>query len=219
MDVVVLLSGGLDSAANLALAYEEGLGGHALTVNYGQRAFRQEVVAAQKIANYYGYSHSVLDATWLGHLGGSSLTDSTIRMPSPSFQDLDQREMSLKTAKTVWVPNRNGLLIHMAACLAEVHSCSKILVGFNAEEAATFPDNTVQFIQAVNASLVFSTANQVVVESYTQCDDKRSMVAKLKALKRKVFPFEWVWSCYENGDRPCGQCESCKRFERALATV
>ena len=47
MDAVVLLSGGLDSAANLALAHQQGWKCRALTVNYGQQAWESEQKAAQ----------------------------------------------------------------------------------------------------------------------------------------------------------------------------
>lgn len=63
---VVLLSGGLDSAANLAFCreYDEPL--LALTVRYGQRAQDREVQAAKKLCDFYKVEHKVLELPWVG---------------------------------------------------------------------------------------------------------------------------------------------------------
>ena len=56
---VVLLSGGLDSAATLAIAVERGFRAHALTVDYGQR-HRSELECAERLAATLGAaSHRV----------------------------------------------------------------------------------------------------------------------------------------------------------------
>ena len=121
-----------------------------------------------------------------------------------------------KTADAVWVPNRNGVLIHLACAFAESTGASSVLVGFNREEAATFPDNSMAFMDSVNASLGYSTRGKVRLDSLTADFDKREIVAALRGLT-KPFPFELVWSCYFAGEIPCGKCESCQRFARATS--
>lgn len=212
---IILLSGGLDSAAHLAIAAEKDLPALALTVNYGQRAAQREIQSAQKLCHFYGVNHQVLDLPWLGALGGSSLTDISKTIPGIEKSQLDEKSIIENTARAVWVPNRNGVLIHIAAAIAEQQSVSTVLVGFNAEEAATFPDNSEEYMNAVNQALFFSTANQVQVKSYTVRWNKKQIVAELKKL-RSPFPFDLVWSCYEGREQACRVCESCQRLARAL---
>ena len=211
----MLLSGGLDSSANLALAAEQDQPVLALTVNYGQRAVFAEIRAARKIAEYYGVEHRVIEIPWLGQLGGSALTDSGVDVPKLGANVLDERAVTEKSAKAVWVPNRNGVLINIAAALAEAREAQGVVVGFNREEAATFPDNTETYMNQATEALKFSTANHVQVVCYTVRMDKREIVQTVLNL-RKPFPWDLIWSCYHAGEVACGECESCQRLKRAL---
>jgi 7-cyano-7-deazaguanine synthase len=215
---IVLLSGGLDSSANLALAIEAGHRPLALTVDYGQRAAVREAQQASRIAAYYGIVHQRVELPWLGALGGSSLTDPSRALPVLSRAELDEPEATKRSATAVWVPNRNGVLLQVAAAWAESLGAGSVLVGFNREEAATFPDNSQEFLERATAALALSTRTGVKVLCYTTALNKREIVARLRALPRP-FPFELLWSCYEGGEHPCGRCESCGRLFRAQAEV
>jgi 7-cyano-7-deazaguanine synthase len=214
LKTVVLLSGGLDSSANLAIADHFDRPVLALTVDYGQRAAAPEIRASRKLADYYGVPHQVLDLKWLGGLGGSALTETTMGVPEPDSAGLDDLKVATETAKAVWVPNRNGVLINAAAALAESCGAQQVVVGFNKEEAATFPDNSSQFLGTANLALKYSTAGKVKLACYTDMMVKSEIVEALRNLP-KPFPFESVWSCYHGGEKMCGKCESCKRFFRA----
>lgn len=211
---VILLSGGLDSSANLAFAVERDAVALALHVDYGQRAENAEWRAAQKLSAYYGVRLERLDLRWIGALGGSSLTDRAQAVPELARGELDAMPIITESAKRVWVPNRNGVLINAAAAYAERMGAQRVLVGFNREEATTFPDNSQAFLEQATRALGYSTANGVEVFCYTTAMDKREIVAALRGLARP-FPFELVWSCYHDGEAMCGKCESCGRFARA----
>jgi 7-cyano-7-deazaguanine synthase len=215
---LILLSGGLDSAANLAFTAHFDEPVLALTIDYGQRAAKPEIEAAKKLASHFGVEHLVLDLKWLGALGGSSLTSKTIDVPQLAKSKLDDLAASKESAKLVWVPNRNGLFINVAAAIAESRKLQQVVVGFNKEEAATFPDNSSQFLGVATLSLKYSTSNGVKVACYTDMLVKTEIVQALRNLDRP-FPFEMVWSCYhsgeETGGKMCGKCESCQRFIRA----
>jgi 7-cyano-7-deazaguanine synthase len=211
---VILLSGGLDSAANLAFcrAWDEPI--LALTARYGQKAEDQEIEAAQFFCKYYQVPHEVVDLKWLGKIGGSSLTQKDFNIPTLDQSQLNQLLLTQKSAQSVWVPNRNGIFIHVAAAYAEALGAHRVVVGFNREEAVTFPDNSVEYLNRVNRALEFSTSNSVEVFSYTSDWDKKQILNEVLKLSRK-FPIEQVWSCYKGGEKPCGICESCQRFTRA----
>jgi 7-cyano-7-deazaguanine synthase len=214
---LVLLSGGLDSAANLALCAESDLPVLALTVRYGQKAAAREVQAARALCEFYGVEHQVLELGWLGSLGGSALTEPGAAPPRVEAAALDDARVTSATARAVWVPNRNGVLINVAAAFAERRALQRVVVGFNREEAATFPDNSSEFLDRASAALRLSTANGVEVFCYTTHLDKIQIVERLGQLRRP-FPFDRIWSCYSEGPLPCGVCESCRRLERALAS-
>ena len=124
---LVLLSGGLDSSANLAFARHFDLPVLALTVDYGQRAVDAEIRAAAHIAKYYEVAHQVLDLKWLGKLGGSALTSNSITIPTIQSNQLDNLSFTAPAAKAVWVPNRNGLFINAAAAIAESMQLPQII--------------------------------------------------------------------------------------------
>lgn len=211
---LILLSGGLDSAANLAFTAYFDQPTLALTMDYGQRAAAKEIEAAKKLAAYYKVEHQVMDMKWLGALGGSSLTSKSIEVPEMASNKLDDMKTAIETAKQVWVPNRNGLFINVAAAVAESRKLQQIVVGFNKEEAATFPDNSSQFLGVSTLALKYSTSNHVKVACYTDMMVKSEIVQALRNLDHP-FPFEMVWSCYHGGEKMCGKCESCQRYMRA----
>lgn len=212
---IVLLSGGLDSAANLAFCVKRDEPVFALTALYGQRAAVREREAALALSRHFGIAHECVDLSWLGALGGSSLTTVAQSMPTLAANELDDLRATRESARAVWVPNRNGVLIHVAAAYAERVGAGRVVVGFNREEAATFPDNSAAFILASNRALGFSTATGVEVFSYTVEWDKREIVSQLRDMDAE-FPFHLIWSCYEGGTARCGRCESCMRFARAV---
>lgn len=214
LKTLILLSGGLDSSANLAFAAHFDTPVLAVTVNYGQKAFLKEKEASEKLCQYYCVPHQILNLEWLGALGGSALTSKSLDIPKMEKSKLDDLKTAQGTAKQVWVPNRNGLFINAAASIAESNGAQQIVVGFNKEEAATFPDNSSQFLGVANLSLRYSTRTGVKVACYTDMMMKSEIVEALKNLPKK-FPFELVWSCYHGGEKMCGECESCQRFYRA----
>ncbi|MEZ4751593.1 MAG: 7-cyano-7-deazaguanine synthase QueC [Bdellovibrionota bacterium] len=208
---IVLLSGGLDSSIALALTLREQAIKLALHISYGQRAARSEALHAAAVAEFLGVPFRVLELPWFESFDSGLL--GTAEIPSPSRTDLDDLKTSQETAKAVWVPNRNGIFIEIAAGFAEQYGADNVIVGFNREEAATFSDNSVAYLEALNQALRYSTANGVRVVSPTAEMDK---VAIVQTALRINFPLELLWSCYFSTEKMCGACESCMRLKRAL---
>ena len=215
MSGIVLLSGGLDSTVAMALYLEKHAVDLAITFDYGQRANEQEISAARNLAEYYHIPHKVVSLPFLQEQTFSALVNRSEELPLLEFRELDDLEgQAQKSARQVWVPNRNGLFLNIAAVYAENMGEQTVLItGFNSEEAATFPDNSLEFMAAINRCFTFSTQNHVTVVSETSILTKREIVRE--GLRLQV-PFEYIWSCYESGERICGQCESCQRLKRAL---
>lgn len=204
---IILLSGGLDSLVSLGLKKEELNVSLALTFDYGQKSSEQEIEASAKICEYYNLEHKVIKLDWLKSITQTSLvSDKDI----PTGNELDNPENS---AKSVWVPNRNGLFLNIAGSFADSYGYDYILIGANKEEGQTFPDNTQEFIDAVNKEFEFSTQKSPKVVAPLINSDKNDIV--MLALQHGV-PLELTRSCYQGGAKHCGICESCSRLKHAL---
>lgn len=215
-NAIILFSAGLDSAVSLALAQEAGVEvAQALCFDYGQRAAEAEWRQARVLAGHFGIRLKNLELAWLGEITATALSRrSEEPLPEVPVDQLDSiSSVTLASAAKVWVPNRNGLMVNIAAAFADRFGYRQIITGFNAEEAATFPDNTPQFAEAITRSLAFSTQVQPQVHSYVQHLNK---VEILREAVRLQLPIEQLWSCYESGETHCGRCESCNRLRRAL---
>ncbi|UCH35880.1 MAG: 7-cyano-7-deazaguanine synthase QueC [Armatimonadota bacterium] len=208
---IVLLSAGLDSAVNLQRAHEKTDVALALTFDYGQLAAAREVAAAKAMCARLRVRHRVVRLPWLRGICQSALTGRG-DLPQPGRADLDG-DAAQESARAVWVPNRNGVFVNIAAAFAEALDCDLIVAGFNAEEAATFPDNSPQFIRAANRALRLSTLRRPRVTSYTQDIDKAAII---RLGRESGAPLDLIWSCYRGGEEHCWRCESCGRLRRAL---
>lgn len=215
--VVVLLSAGLDSTVNL---YEAIKHKHevvlALTFNYGQKAAAKEISQAAKLAAHVGVPHKVIELPWFKDFNKSSLLVDGENVPTGKEVEIDSLNTSEKTAKSVWVPNRNGIFLNIAAGFAEALAADAVIPGFNAEEAATFPDNSKEFMDQATKAMWYSTSNHVTVGCYTAHLVKNDIVRLGQGLH---IPWELIWPCYFAGDQWCGQCESCQRSKRAFASA
>lgn len=200
---VILLSGGLDSVVSLGLGLKKYGIKLALTFDYGQKSAKDEIEASKKICEYYGVEHKVIKLDWLKNITHTALV---------SEEDLPDT-MDENSAKSVWVPNRNGLFLNIAASFADSEDYDYILIGANKEEAGTFPDNTQEFINRINAEFEFSTQKKPKVVALLINFDKNDIVKQ--ALDNKI-PLEFIKSCYAGGEKHCGKCESCKRLKNAL---
>lgn len=210
---VVLLSAGLDSAVNLAWACGRYQVDQAVTFDYGQRAARQEISHAKLLSKHYGVKHSAIPLSSLAGWTRTALVNRNKPLPQLDHADLNNRSKTLHSAKAVWVPNRNGIFLNLAAGLAESAGARVLVVGFNKEESAAFPDNSRAFIKAANQSLFYSTLNHVIIKCKTSALIKPEIVRL--GIKLKL-PFHLIWSCYEGKKTMCGICESCLRLKRGV---
>ncbi len=213
MRAVALLSGGLDSTVATWAASREYEIALALTFDYGQRAAARECQAALAICAQLGCPHHLVKLQWLGKLGHSALTDLSQSLPEPEIELMGEAALSEQTSQAVWGPNRNGVFVNIAAAFCEALDCQLVVVGFNTEEAAQFPDNSAAFLAATNRALELSTQTRVEVISPTINLTKCEIV---ELGMRLGAPLAAIWSCYDGGQEHCMRCESCLRLRKAL---
>ncbi len=204
---IVLVSGGLDSCVTAAIAARDYTPAF-LHLNYGQRTEDRELQAFSALAEHYGVEHHlVTDVSFLRQIGGSSLTDSALLIPSAKEAENDPN---------TYVPFRNANILGIAVAWAEVIGCRNIFIGAHAADSI-YPDCRVEFFAAFNDLVKAGTKPGTGIEVRTPliAMDKESIIRR--GIELQV-PFQLTWSCYERVDLACGSCHSCrlrkKGFER-----
>lgn len=199
---VVLLSGGMDSAAVLAIAREQGFAVHALSVRYGQR-HTSELDAAARVATALGaVEHKVVDVD-LRSIGGSALT-----------ADIDVPAAGGSGIPVTYVPARNTIMLSLALGWAEVLGAADIFCGVNAVDYSGYPDCRPEFVAAFQALANLATKAGVEgagirVHAPLQFMSKARIAAEGQRLG---VDFGITVSCYsaDAQGRACGQCDACR---------
>ncbi|WP_409200579.1 7-cyano-7-deazaguanine synthase QueC [Methanobrevibacter sp. DSM 116169] len=208
--VIAVLSGGLDSTVAISKYKDYEI--HCITFDYGQKAVLKEIESSHKICESLNAEHTVIKLDWLKKISNSSLTSSN-EVPKLGLNDLEDQDKCEKSAKSVWVPARNTVFVSIATSFAEAEKASKIVVGWDAEEANTFPDNSKRFLNQFNELIKVGSPNNIIIEAPAIDLNKKEIVElgfKLNA------PMELSYSCYVGNDLHCGVCESCLRRRRAF---
>lgn len=199
---VVLLSGGMDSAAVIAIAQEQGFDVHALSVRYGQR-HTSELDAAARVATAMDVIvHKTVDVD-LRSIGGSALTD-----------DIDVPEAGGAGIPVTYVPARNTIMLSLALGWAEVLGAADIFCGVNAVDYSGYPDCRPEFVDAFERLANLATKAGVEgagirVHAPLQRMGKGDIV---REGVRLGVDFGLTVSCY-NADAQglaCGHCDACR---------
>ena len=205
-------SGGIDSTVAATIASREGYKLYVLHVSYGQRAELREREAVKRISAYLGAADlKFTTIDMIKELRGSALTDYRKVVPAGEEVKLDKNE-----TPPTWVPCRNLVLLSLASAYAEVISADSIFVGFNAEEAKSYPDNSKEFVERYNVVL------EKAVASFSTPPEVRAPLVDLlkpEIIKKGIevgAPLKFTYSCYLGGEKHCGLCESCQHRRRGF---
>ncbi|WP_394001389.1 7-cyano-7-deazaguanine synthase QueC [Luteimonas sp. WGS1318] len=199
---VVLLSGGMDSAAVVAMAREQGFAVHALSVRYGQR-HTSELLAADRVAAALGVAaHKTVDVD-LRAFGGSALTD-----------DIEVPEAGGTGIPSTYVPARNTIMLSLALGWAEVLGAADIFCGVNAVDYSGYPDCRPEFIDAFERLANLATKAGVEgagirIHAPLQHMGKADIV---REGVRLGVEFGLTVSCYraDAAGLACGHCDACR---------
>jgi 7-cyano-7-deazaguanine synthase len=207
---VCLCSGGLDSTVAAAVAKQNCQALHIFHVNYGQKAQTKELEAIGKIKDALGAIDVVsIEIDFFRNL--SVLTSDEAIIPLGKEVKLDS-----KITPPTWVFCRNLVFVSLAAAYAEYLNAERIFVGFNAEEGLSYPDNRPEFVGRFNSLLKKAVASFSVPP---QIEAPLINMTKADIVKKGVelaAPMHLSWSCYLNGEKHCGDCESCQHRRRGF---
>jgi 7-cyano-7-deazaguanine synthase len=213
---VVLLSGGMDSCVCAAVAREQhGADNLALLhASYGQRTEKRELQAFQEIAHYFGMQHRmVVKLDYFRVLGGSALTDKEIKVPENA---LEATGSAVSAIPVTYVPFRNAHFLSVGVSWAESIGARAIYIGAVAEDSSGYPDCRPEYYRAFQELIRVGTKPETEIEMVTPVIQlKKSEI--IRRGKELGAPLHLTWSCYQNEDAACGQCDSCLLRLRAFA--
>lgn len=198
MKTVLIYSGGLDSTVLLYHLRAAGHSVHALSVNYGQR-HACELDHAADICRELQLPNPVADLSAIQPLlAGSSLTSADIEVAEGHYTE--------ETMKSTVVPNRNMILLSIAAGHALSIGAQQIAYAAHSGDHAIYPDCRNEFADAMAAAIRLCDWSTVELSRPFVDWTKADIVRRGAELN---LPFEKTWSCYKGGEIHCGRCGTC----------
>lgn len=202
-DSVIVVSGGMDSVTLLYEKKDEiALG---ISFDYGSNHNHNELPLAALHCQRLGIAHVVVPLDFMHQYFKSSLLESGDSIPDGSY---DEENM-----KSTVVPFRNGVMLAVAAGIAESNGLTKVLIANHGGDHTIYPDCRPEFIAAMDAAVEAGTFARVrVVAPYTNIS-KADIARRGRALG---IDYAETWSCYKGGHVHCGTCGTCVERKEAL---
>ncbi len=200
---LIIYSGGMDSSC-LLYDYKDSIA-LAITYNYGSKHNEIEYQYAKRNTEQLDIEHLRIDLTNTFQHFKSDLLKSGGEIPEGHYEDESMK-------KTV-VPFRNGIMLSIAAGIAESRGLKRVLIANHAGDHVIYPDCREDFIDAMNEAVSEGTDKKVqIIAPYTILDKRGiAMIGQ-----RKNVPFYHTYSCYKGGPIHCGKCGTCVERKEAL---
>lgn len=202
-DCLIVLSGGLDSTTML-YEYKDRIA-LALSFDYGSNHNKKELSCAALHCQRLGIQHIIIPLEFIRQYFHSSLLEGAEAVPEGEYDDANMRS-------TV-VPFRNGIMIAIAAGMAENNGLKQVMMANHSGDHAIYPDCRPAFVQAMDAAIEAGTYEGVrLFTPYTNLT-KADIARHGKALG---IDYSETWSCYKGGEVHCGKCGTCTERREAL---
>lgn len=202
-DSIIILSGGLDSTTML-YEYKDDIA-LALSFDYGSNHNARELAFARLHCERLGIPHIIIPLDFIHQYFRSSLLEGADAIPEGNYDDNNMRS-------TV-VPFRNGIMLAIAAGMAETRGLSRIMMANHAGDHAIYPDCRQSFVDAMNQAITAGTYEGITLFTpYTNLT-KADIARHGKALG---IDYSETWSCYKGGEKHCGKCGTCTERREAL---
>ena len=200
---IIVISGGIDSVTML-YEYKNDIA-MGISFDYGSKHNEKEIPFAKYHCNKLGIRHIVIDLDFMGKYFNSSLLKGGDDIPDGNYAE--------DNMKSTVVPFRNGIMLAIAAGVAESNRLKKIMIANHFGDHAIYPDCTKAFINAMNMAVNNGTyANIEIFAPYTDIT-KSEIVSRGTKLG---IDYTMTWSCYKGGDVHCGNCGTCHERKEAF---
>ncbi|MBP5235779.1 MAG: 7-cyano-7-deazaguanine synthase QueC [Bacteroidales bacterium] len=203
MKAVLIYSGGMDSTV-LLYKYRKEIK-LAVTFTYGARQDEEQTSCAKENCELLGIDHLIIPLEFMGKYFRSSILKGGDDVPHGSYND--------ENMKSTVVPFRNGIMLSIAAGLAESRDLDTVLIANHAGDHTIYPDCRPEFIEAMGSAVNAGTFAGIKIVS-PFCDITKRDIALIG--KEEGVPFEKTYSCYEGRHKHCGVCGTCVERKEAL---
>ena len=203
MRAVLVYSGGLDSTT-LLYEYKDSIA-LAVSFDYGSKHNKRELEYAAINCKRLGVRHLVIPLEFMGKYFKSDLLIGGGDIPEGSYAD--------ENMKSTVVPFRNGIMLSIAAGLAESYELDTIMLANHSGDHAIYPDCRPEFIEGMAAAVEAGTYNGVKVVSPYCNMTKRDIALRGRELG---VDYSLTYSCYKGGEKHCGKCGTCVERKEAL---
>lgn len=219
---VAIVSGGLDSTTLVYDLLEQGHTPYMLSFDYGQR-HRKELDYACMTACKLNLEYYQVDLSSITALISNSALTSSAAVPEGHYAEDNMKQ-------TV-VPNRNMIMLSIAAGLAVSKDMDFIATGVHAGDHFVYPDCRPRFINAFAAAAIAGNQGFGKVPEWPENErlgtDQTNFVRVPYLYKSKAdiayralelnVPLHETWSCYKGGEIHCGRCGTCVERLEAIA--
>ncbi len=214
---VVILSGGMDSTIAMRLAVEKygKANVSALTFYYGQKQ-KREIDMAKMSTNLLGVKHKVVDASFLGDISKGFSANVDTDMGMPTIRDV----LGDPRPKT-YVPNRNMILMSIAAAFAETQNVDTVVCGLQSTDEYNYHDTTARWISKVNDLLSENRILKIKLIAPFSSLSKNQELNILKELDSNLNLTLYTLTCYNPNPQyeSCGVCPSCSERINGFASI
>lgn len=203
-DSVIIVSGGMDSITLLYDRRDEIA--LAISFDYGSNHNAREIAYAEMHCKRLGIEHITIPLDFMHKYFRSSLLEGADAIPEGHYAD--------ENMKSTVVPFRNGIMLAVAAGVAESRNLTKLLIANHGGDHTIYPDCRPEFISAMDSATNAGTYVGVrVVAPYTNIT--KGDIARIG--KKLGIDYAETWSCYKGGEKHCGKCGTCVERKEALA--
>jgi len=197
MDSVTALH---DACADPELGVVAGLSFH-----YGSKHNDCEIPLARNHCEQLGIAHHEIDLGFVDKHFQSALLQSGGEIPDGHYEESNMQQ-------TV-VPFRNGIMLSIAAGVAESNGASALVIAAHSGDHAIYPDCREEFMAAMSDAIRLGTYESLdVLRPFI---DLRKEDIVTRAVELGV-DLGTTWSCYKGGDTHCGTCGTCVERREAF---
>lgn len=203
-DALIVLSGGMDSVTMLH-EYKDSIA-LAVNFNYGSNHNAREAECARWQCDQLGVELIEISLGFMGEYFESSLLSGAEAIPSGHYEDANM--------KSTVVPFRNGIMLSVAAGLAESRGLGRVMIANHGGDHAIYPDCRPEFVRAMGEAITAGTYVNIRLEApYTNLT-KGEIASRGRELG---VDYSRTYSCYRGGEHHCGTCGTCIERAEALA--
>ena len=202
---IVLLSGGMDSVTALYHAHATGVVKRAVSFDYGSKHNACELPMAAWHCAHLGIRHEIVKLDFFTQLFDSHLLQGGGEIPDGHYAE--------ETMKQTVVPFRNGIMLAIAAGIAENDGAGRLVIAAHAGDHAIYPDCRESFMQGMAQAVREGTYAQVEIDRPFIELDKAAIARRGHELG---IDYRKTWSCYKGGEIHCGTCGTCVERREAF---